>query len=182
MIRVFSIFPSIQGESTRAGLATGFLRLAGCPLECSYCDARDACESDGKPYSVEQLVEEALKLGPRLVEVTGGEPLAQEETPLLLSALCDAGLKVMLETSGAFSITEIDSRVRIIMDVKCPGSGMSNRMHMKNISKLTSERQEIKFVVTSREDFDWAAMESTVPFRLQPQLHKIIWKGSEKER
>lgn len=214
MIKVYSTFASIQGESTLAGLACGFIRLAGCPLHCSYCDTREACESPGEPYTLEQLVKIALELGPGLVEVTGGEPLAQEETPALLLALCDAGLKVMLETSGAFSITGIDSRVRVIMDIKCPGSGMSEKMNMDNLSILDPARHELKFVIGSRDDFVWAddfcathglrsgisilaapvfgrvaldeladwVLYSETPFRLQPQLHKLIWKDLDKER
>ena len=156
MLKVFSIFKSIQGESTRAGWPCSFVRLAGCPLECSYCDTREACESEGRPFEIEGLVREVEKLGLPLVEVTGGEPLAQEETPALLSALSDAGFEVMLETSGAFPITNVDSRVRIIMDIKCPGSGMADRMHLKNLDKLIASRHEVKFVVSSKEDFEWS--------------------------
>ncbi len=164
--------------------------------------------------SVSEIVRSARALGPRLVEVTGGEPLAQEKTQDLLTALCDAGFEVMLETSGAFPIDAVDSRVRIVMDIKCPGSGMSDRMHPGNPEALSPDRAEVKFVVTSLEDFEWAArltkehdlasracllvspahdlvtledladwiLHSSLPMRLQPQLHRIIWPGQEGER
>lgn len=156
MLRVFSIYKSIQGESSRAGLPCGFVRLAGCPLFCSYCDTPDARDADGKAMTVEQVVLEATSLGTMLVEVTGGEPLAQDATPSLLTALADAGREVMLETNGAFPVDEIDSRVRVILDIKCPGSGMSDRMNYGNLDALAPGRHEVKFVVSSLEDFTWA--------------------------
>jgi len=155
MFRVYSVFSSVQGESTRAGLPCTFVRLAGCPLHCVYCDTRDACESEGADITLEELVSKVSKSGNNLVEVTGGEPLAQEETLDLLATLCDEGYQVMLETSGAMEISNVDRRVRIVMDVKCPGSGMSDRILMRNFSHLNSEMHELKFVVSSRKDFDW---------------------------
>jgi len=155
MFRVYSVFSSLQGESTRAGLPCSFVRFAGCPLHCVYCDTRVACESEGFRASLEELVGKVSEFGNNLVEVTGGEPLAQEETLDLLTRLCDEGYEVMLETSGALEIRDVDPRVRIIMDVKCPGSGMSDRILMANFSHLSTEMHELKFVVSSREDFDW---------------------------
>lgn len=156
LIKVYSIFASIQGESTSQGRPTGFVRLAGCPLSCSYCDTREACESPGRSMTVDEVLKEVSKLGPRLVEVTGGEPLAQSDTQLLLASLCDAGYEVMVETSGAFPIERLDPRVRVVMDVKCPGSGMTDRMRFENLDALIPDRHELKFVISSKEDFEWA--------------------------
>ncbi|MDD5308138.1 MAG: radical SAM protein [Deltaproteobacteria bacterium] len=156
VVYVHSIFRSIQGESTRAGLPCAFVRLAGCPLRCSYCDTRDAAEAKGVPMPVAEVAAAAAALGPRLFEVTGGEPLAQPGAPALLSALADLGFEVLLETSGAFSVAGLDPRVRIVMDVKCPGSGMSGRNLPENLGALRQGLDEVKFVIVSRADFDWA--------------------------
>ena len=156
MIRVFSIFKSVQGESTFQGMPCGFVRLAGCPLQCSYCDTRAACESDGKSTEISEVVQSVASLRVPLVEVTGGEPLAQEGTPALLTVLADQYGQVLLETSGAFQIKDLDPRVRVIMDIKCPGSGMSDRFLFENLEDLNGFGHELKFVVSSREDFDWA--------------------------
>jgi 7-carboxy-7-deazaguanine synthase len=155
-VRVHGIFLSIQGESTRAGLPCAFVRLAGCPLRCSYCDTRDAAEAEGTSMSVAEVASIAAALGPHLAEVTGGEPLAQPGTPALLTALTDSGLEVLLETSGAFPVAGLDPRVRLVMDVKCPGSGMSGKNLFGNLLVLRPDRDEVKFVVASRDDFDWA--------------------------
>jgi 7-carboxy-7-deazaguanine synthase len=104
-----------------------------------------------------EILEEVQKLGLNLVEITGGEPLAQDGVNFLLSQLCDRGFKVLIETNGAFPISELDERVRVIMDVKCPGSGMSERICWDNFSQLEFDKHELKFVITSKEDFDWAA-------------------------
>ncbi len=214
MIQVYSIFSSIQGESSLAGRPCGFVRVTGCPLNCSYCDTRAACESPGRTMKIEEVLQEVSALNMRLVEVTGGEPLAQDESVHLLKALCNAGYDVMLETSGAFSIELIDPRVRVVMDVKCPDSGMADRMFQQNLEFLVPSRHEVKFVVSSKDDFNWAVelcrkkklsrkaellvspvlgvveprdlakwmLSTHVPFRLQLQLHKVIWSGEEGER
>ena len=137
------------------GRPCSFVRLAGCPLKCFYCDTRKACESPGRPMTVDEILHEVALLGRGLVEVTGGEPLAQKDTPGLLSELCQAGYEVMLETSGAFPIENLDDRVRIVMDVKCPGSGMMEKMRFENFDHLTARHCELKFVVGSKNDFDW---------------------------
>lgn len=155
-VRLHSFFTSIQGESTRAGLPCTFLRLAGCPLACSFCDTPDARAFAGEEVGVAGLVRRCGREAPRLVEVTGGEPLAQDGTPALLSALADAGFEVLLETSGAFPVGGIDRRVRVVMDIKTPGSGMSDRMCGENLAVLERGRHEVKLVVDSRADFDWA--------------------------
>jgi 7-carboxy-7-deazaguanine synthase len=168
-VRVFEIFASIQGESTRAGLPCSFVRLAGCPLRCSYCDTVGAREAEGREMGVDQVVERVLELGHGLVEVTGGEPLYQPAAASLVAALCDAGLEVLLETSGAVSTAGLDPRVHVVLDVKTPGSGMAERMCRENLERLRPGRDEVKFVITSREDFDWAvslALERGIAGRL----------------
>ena len=155
-IRLYSFFVSIQGESTRAGLPCAFVRLAGCPLACRYCDTLEARTADGVPTEIRDIVARCRATGMRLVEVTGGEPLAQPGALPLLAALADAGLEVMLETSGALPIRAVDPRVRVVMDIKTPGSGMVDRFCGENLDVLARGRHEVKFVVTSRADFDWA--------------------------
>lgn len=155
-LRVYSIFSSIQGESTRAGLPCAFVRLAGCPLRCAWCDTRAACESPGEPRSIEEVAAAVERLGPGLVEVTGGEPLFQDEAHALLRRLCDAGREVLLETSGALPIDRVDTRVRVVMDVKCPASFMVERFCRSNLRLLGRQPFEIKFVVADRADFDFA--------------------------
>jgi 7-carboxy-7-deazaguanine synthase len=155
-LRVSEIFVSIQGESTHAGRPCAFVRLAGCTLRCSYCDTPEARDDPGEELEVEEIVERVEALEIDLVEVTGGEPLHQAAAPSLLSALCDAGHEVLLETSGAFPIDGLDSRVGVVLDIKTPGSGMDDRMHRANLDVLRPERDQVKFVVTSRDDFEWA--------------------------
>jgi 7-carboxy-7-deazaguanine synthase len=155
-LRVFEIFRSIQGESTHAGRPCAFVRLAGCPLRCSYCDTEDVREAAGEELAVGEIVARVRALETELVEVTGGEPLHQAATPALMSALCDAGHQVLLETSGACSISGLDPRVGVVLDVKTPGSGMEQQMQLANLDELSPSRDQVKFVVTSREDFDWA--------------------------
>ncbi|MCK9461522.1 MAG: 7-carboxy-7-deazaguanine synthase QueE [Proteobacteria bacterium] len=155
-IRLYSFFVSIQGESTRAGLPCAFVRLAGCPLACAFCDTVPARDAAGIETGIPEIVARVLAAGQRLVEVTGGEPLAQPGAIPLLAALADAGLEVMLETSGAFPIRGVDPRVRVVMDIKTPGSGMAESFCAKNLDALVRGHHEVKFVVTSRADFDWA--------------------------
>lgn len=154
-VRVLELYRSIQGETTFAGEPCVLVRLAGCPLRCSYCDTAYARQSEGLELSVEEVVRNALELGPGLVAVTGGEPLAQPGTPSLLHALCDAGRTVLLETSGAFDIAGIDRRVRRIVDVKTPGSGMQDRNRPENLAILRPA-DEVKFVLVGRADYEWA--------------------------
>lgn len=154
MVRVTEIFFSIQGESTYAGQPCVFIRLTGCPLRCTWCDTEYSFYG-GTLWSVEALLAQVAQFGCRLVEVTGGEPLAQPESLPLMARLCDEGYTVLLETSGAIDIEPVDRRVHIILDVKCPGSGMTDRMHWPNLDRLTA-KDEAKFVLASREDYDWA--------------------------
>lgn len=206
MLSVCETFASIQGESTRAGRKCFFIRLAGCSLDCSYCDTGYA-KSGGRADTVEHLVELARASGLDLVEVTGGEPLEQTETPRLCRALLDAGFEVLLETNGACPLDVVPAGVAKIVDCKLPSSGMAERMLTDNYEYLAAG-DEVKFVVGSREDFDHAVgmveahglakkkcellispawgrvelpelakwvMECGVPFRMQIQMHKIIW-------
>lgn len=154
MLNVTEIFRSIQGESTWAGHPCVFVRLSGCNLRCTYCDTRYAY-APGEPMGVGDIVAEAGRLGPGIVEVTGGEPLLQEEAPELLDALAATGRTVLLETNGTLPLPDRRS-CRVIMDLKCPSSGEAHRIHWANIEAL-SPVDEVKFVVSGRSDFDWAA-------------------------
>jgi 7-carboxy-7-deazaguanine synthase len=156
-LRVHSVFSSIQGESTAAGRPCTFVRLAGCPFACTYCDTLEARDGAGREMTVDDVVRQAIALKNRLVEVTGGEPLAQEATPALLAGLADAGLEVLLETSGAFPLVGIDGRVRVVMDVKTPGSGMSEHFLEDNLAQIGRRPMELKLVVTGKDDFRWGA-------------------------
>jgi len=152
-ITVCETFTSLLGESTWAGLPAFFIRLTGCNLRCRYCDTTYAYEG-GEVWEVESLVQAARKSPSRLVLVTGGEPLLQKGTRLLLDELLDAGLEVLLETNGSLPLEGVDSRVRRIVDLKCPGSGMSRHNLWSNLEILTP-RDEVKFVITDKEDFTW---------------------------
>jgi 7-carboxy-7-deazaguanine synthase len=148
-------FVSLQGESVRMGLPTTFFRLTGCPMRCRYCDTQFAYD-EGKPVTIAELVEEAVRNGVHHVTVTGGEPLAQLHAPELLTALCDVGFDVSIETGGACSLELVDTRVMIVLDIKTPDSGEMERNLPANLAYLKPEDQ-IKFVLMSREDYEWAA-------------------------
>ena len=153
-MRITEIFHSIQGESSYAGQPCVFVRLTGCPLRCTWCDT-DYAFHGGQECSLEEVLEKVQTYGCRLVEVTGGEPLAQPESLPLMTRLCDASYTVLLETSGAVDIAPVDPRVHVILDVKCPGSDMTDRMHWLNLSQLAA-KDEAKFVLADRADYDWA--------------------------
>jgi 7-carboxy-7-deazaguanine synthase len=153
-LKVCETFTSLMGESTRAGSPAFFIRLSGCNLRCRYCDTTYADE-EGREMSVAQLLEAALAQPARLALVTGGEPLLQADTWTLLAALADAGFTVFLETNGSRSIAAVDSRVHRVLDLKCPASGMSEHNCLENLGYLTS-RDEVKFVISNREDWLWA--------------------------
>jgi 7-carboxy-7-deazaguanine synthase len=153
-MKVCELFTSIQGESTYAGLPCTFVRLAGCNLRCSYCDTRYAY-AEGAEMTVEEIIRRAGQAGVRLVEVTGGEPLLQEETPRLVKGLLDSGCNVLVETNGSFGIGDIDKRATIVLDVKTPGSGESGKIDSANFACLKPS-DEIKFVLCGRDDYDWA--------------------------
>ena len=204
-LRINEIFYSLQGESSRVGLPTVFVRLTGCPLRCGYCDTAYAFH-EGKTRQLADVLAEVGAYGTRFVCVTGGEPLAQRSCLRLLSALCDAGYSVSLETSGAINVSQVDARVSRIMDIKTPGSGEVEKNLWENLGFLTA-RDEIKFVITSEADYLWARelmrdrkLNDTCPVlfspsfadvtamqlaewvlrdrlavRMQVQLHKVIW-------
>lgn len=154
MLRITEIFLSIQGESSFVGLPTVFVRLTGCPLRCRYCDTAYAF-SGGELLSIEEILLRVHAHGVGRVTVTGGEPLAQAECKTLLSSLCDAGLAVSLETSGALSIDGIDERVTTVMDLKTPSSGEHERNEFDNVDRLR-QHDEVKFVIADRADYEWS--------------------------
>ena len=208
-LRLTEIFFSLQGEASRAGLPTVFVRLTGCPLRCTWCDTTYSF-SGGEPASIESVLIEVAKYPARQVCVTGGEPLAQKECLPLLSALCDAGYDVSLETSGALDIATVDPRVARIMDLKAPDSGECVKNRWENLELLNS-RDEIKIVIASRGDYEWARdllrerkLDNLCPVLLSPaqgmvdptaladwiladglnvrfqlQLHKLLWGNAK---
>jgi len=153
-MRITEIFFSIQGESTYAGLPCVFVRFTGCPLRCSWCDTAYAFY-EGTERSLESILNEVEHYDCRLVEITGGEPLAQGEAHGLITALADRGYTVLIETSGAIDLAPVDPRAILIMDLKCPGSGMEERNRWSNLS-LLKPHDEVKFVIKDRADYDWA--------------------------
>jgi 7-carboxy-7-deazaguanine synthase len=153
-LNVCEIFYSLQGESTFTGLACTFVRLSGCNLECAWCDTSYAKE-ESTPLTIEEIIDQIRAFGCSLVEITGGEPLLQEETPILISKLLDLKFQVLLETNGSRPIGHIDPRCIRILDIKCPSSNESDSFLYENLTPLTS-RDEIKFVVGSRQDYEFA--------------------------
>ena len=151
---IHEIYRSLQGESTFAGLPCVFIRLTACHLRCVYCDTPHAFHQ-GETLDLDEVVDRALQLGDRLVEITGGEPLLQSEVYPLMTRLADAGKTVLLETSGAIDTSMVDPRVRIILDVKTPGSGEVGANVWSNLGRLQAT-DEVKFVVCDRADFDWS--------------------------
>ncbi len=153
-LRIHEIFHSIQGEGTRAGVPCAFIRTTGCHLRCTWCDTAYAFH-EGSWMSLDEILERVRGFGCRTVEVTGGEPLLQPDVYPLMSRLCDEYATVLLETSGAVSIAKVDPRVVRIVDIKCPGSGEESRNDWSNLDLLTP-RDELKFVLADRPDYDWA--------------------------
>ena len=204
-LRITEIFYSLQGEASRVGLPTVFVRLTGCPLRCTWCDTTYSF-TGGEPATVESILAEVKKYPARQVCVTGGEPLSQKECPALLTALCDAGYDVSLETSGALDIAGVDPRVSCIMDLKAPGSGEADKNLWANLEHLKA-RDEVKIVIASRADYEWARdtlrehrlnerspvlfspaqglveprdlaewiLADGLDVRFQMQLHKLLW-------
>ncbi|MDR3213621.1 MAG: 7-carboxy-7-deazaguanine synthase QueE [Azoarcus sp.] len=207
-LRVSEIFASLQGESTRAGLPTVFVRLTGCPLRCTWCDTEYAFRG-GELLDLQAVLDDVAAHDLHYVCVTGGEPLAQASCLTLLTALCDAGHSVSLETSGALDIGSVDPRVSRIVDLKAPSSGEAERNRTENIALIT-ERDEIKIVLADEADYHWAEQQiaahrlsercpvllspvagqlhparlaewivrDRLPVRFQLQLHKVLWKDA----
>ena len=207
-LRITEIFHSLQGETSRVGLPTVFVRLTGCPLRCTYCDTSYAF-TGGKNISIGEILRQVADYSPRYVTVTGGEPLSQKNCLPLLSSLCDAGYEVSLETGGALDISSVDARVMRVVDIKTPGSGESDKNRWDNLPLLTS-RDEIKFVLCDEADYQWAKqtmqkyhlagkcpvlfspahgmlnatqlaewiLRDRLPVRLQVQLHKLLWDNA----
>jgi 7-carboxy-7-deazaguanine synthase len=167
---VTEIFRSLQGESTYAGLPCTFVRLTGCALRCAWCDSAYAF-AGGTAMTERQVLAEVERLGAPLVEITGGEPLEQEGFFALASALCDRGHTVLVETGGHVPIGRVDPRVVKVVDVKCPGSGMESRNDLDNL-RLLGPRDEVKFVVADRGDFEWA--ERMVAERGLDERHTVL--------
>lgn len=153
-MKICEIFTSIQGESSYAGLPCTFIRLTGCNLRCAYCDTTYSY-AEGSERSTEEIMSVVRDSGAKLVEITGGEPLLQEDVYPLIAILLDSGYTVLVETNGSMSIRKIDRRVVRILDIKTPGSGMSGEMDFSNLAHLTHS-DEIKFVLTGRADYEWA--------------------------
>jgi 7-carboxy-7-deazaguanine synthase len=208
-LKISEIFHSIQGEATRAGLPTVFVRLVGCPLRCVWCDTEHAF-SGGQRMPLEAILTKVASYHTHQVCVTGGEPLAQSNCLALLTALCDAGYDVSLETSGALDIAAVDPRVSRIMDLKAPGSGELSKNLWSNLALLNA-RDELKFVLMDRSDYEWARatvlerqldklcpllfspvqesllprdlaewiLADRLPVRFQLQLHKLLWSNMQ---
>lgn len=153
-LRITEIYPSIQGESSYAGYPCTFIRLTGCPLRCRWCDTAYAF-SGGEDMSIADVVEKTRACRLPLVELTGGEPMAQAATPLLAQALVDAGFKVLIETSGSISVAPLPKEVHVVMDVKCPGSKMEGHNRLENFTELKST-DDVKFVLADQNDYRWA--------------------------
>ena len=154
MLRVTEIFLSVQGESTHAGRPCAFVRLTGCPMRCTWCDS-EYTFTGGEHVSVEDVMRQVRAYGCQLVEVTGGEPLAQREALTLIRRLCDEGFEVLIETGGFVSTEGVDERAKIILDVKCPASGEAGRNYWPNLGRLRADRDEVKFVVLDRADWEF---------------------------
>ena len=204
-LKIYEIFYSLQGETSRIGLPTAFVRLTGCPMRCTYCDTAYAF-SGGTNMEIAAILQKVTNLNAKYVTVTGGEPLAQKECYDLLRVLCDEGFSVSLETGGKMDIASVDERVSVILDIKTPTSNEEINMLWTNIDHIKA-KDEIKFVLCNRADYDWAkckivelnlekkcpilfspsyhdlsattlaswVLEDKLPVRMQLQLHKILW-------
>lgn len=170
-LRITEIFHSLQGESTTVGLPTVFIRLTGCPLRCQYCDTAYAFNG-GKITEVRSILDKISTYQCKQVCVTGGEPLAQPGCIFLLQELCDQGYQVSLETSGARDIAQVDKRVMVVMDLKTPDSGESEKNLFSNLEHL-KQSDQIKFVLCSREDYDWAC-QMMQEYRLTERAHILF--------
>ncbi|MFY9621602.1 MAG: radical SAM protein [Pyrinomonadaceae bacterium] len=155
MLRVTEIFHSIQGESTHAGRPCTFVRLTGCPMRCTWCDS-EYTFTGGDHFTIEQIMQKVRDFGCRLVEVTGGEPLAQREALDLIRQFCDEEYEVLIETGGYVSTADVDERAKVILDIKCPASGEAERNDWSNLERLRADRDEVKFVIADASDWEFA--------------------------
>ena len=155
MLRVTEIFRSIQGESTHAGRPCTFVRLTGCPMRCVWCDS-EYTFTGGEHVSQDDVMQQVHSLGCKLVEVTGGEPLAQREAFELIQRLCDEGFEVLVETGNYVSTADVDPRAKVILDIKCPASGEEARNDWSNVERLRADMDEVKFVVADEGDWLYA--------------------------
>jgi 7-carboxy-7-deazaguanine synthase len=155
MLRVSEIFRSIQGESTHAGRPCTFVRLTGCPMRCTWCDS-EYTFSGGEHFSIDAIIERVREFGCPLIEVTGGEPLAQRQAFDLIKRLCDEDFEVLIETGGYVSTEAVDPRAKIILDVKCPASAEAERNHWPNLARLRPNMDEVKFVIADRNDWEFS--------------------------
>jgi 7-carboxy-7-deazaguanine synthase len=155
MLRVTEIFRSIQGESTHAGRPCTFVRLTGCPMRCVWCDS-EYTFTGGEHYSIDNILTQVAAFGCKLVEVTGGEPLAQKEAFNLIKRLCDEGYEVLIETGGYVSTAGLDERAKVILDIKCPASGEEPRNDWSNVDRLRPDKDEVKFVIADAGDWLYA--------------------------
>lgn len=154
-LRITEIFHSIQGESSHAGRPCSFVRLTGCPMRCVWCDS-EYTFTGGDRKTFDEIFAELESFGCNLVEITGGEPLAQKNVFSFITELCDRGYEVLIETGGFVSTGQVDPRAKIILDVKCPGSGEAERNHWENLDRLRPENDEVKFVVADLADWEFA--------------------------
>ena len=154
MIKINEIYLSVQGESTHTGLPCIFIRLSGCNLRCSWCDTAYAFH-EGKNMSIDEILQKVANFGIRLVEITGGEPLMQDNVYTLMRKLIKKGYKVMLETGGSISLERVPKEVIKIMDLKCPGSGEQEKNNLDNL-KLLVPHDEVKFVILDKKDYEWS--------------------------
>jgi 7-carboxy-7-deazaguanine synthase len=178
VLRVTEIFRSIQGESTHAGRPCTFVRLTGCPMRCTWCDS-EYTFTGGEHFSIDEVMQRVRDFDCRLVEVTGGEPLAQREAFDLIRCLCDESYEVLIETGGYVSTADLDQRAKIILDVKCPASGEAERNHWPNLRRLRPDVDEVKFVVADRADWDFArkvVAEYDLETRARSILISPAWK------
>ncbi len=171
MLKVNEIFYSIQGESSLAGFPCVFIRMTGCNLRCTYCDTEYAFY-EGKDYSIEEIMNEIFRYNCRLVEITGGEPLLQKDVHELINILCEKQFSVLMETGGNISIQDVNPLVKIIMDLKCPSSGMMHKNLYDNIAFLKTS-DEVKFVIGNREDYDWV-IKTIVEYSLSKKCQILL--------
>jgi len=172
MLRVTEIFRSLQGESTHAGRPCTFVRLTGCPMRCVWCDS-EYTFTGGEHVSIDDVMQEVHSLGCKLVEVTGGEPLAQKEAFALIRRLCDEGFEVLIETGNYVSTVAVDPRAKVILDIKCPASGEEPRNDWSNLERLRDEVDEVKFVVA--DEGDWLYAKRVIKENeLETRAHAIL--------